>query len=199
MTARRPMALLVALALAVAGCGLSADDEPHLLSAGDLPADLLGSTTSTTVPTSESPTTTAVTIYYLVHRDGVTRLAPTQREVDDGSRPRDRLAALLNPPTADEQAAGLLTSIPATTILLDTKLVEAESTLLVDLSRSLFDVQGQELRNAFAQLVWTATELDGVRRVRFLVEGEEFRAPDEDGAEQAGAVSRADYITLAPQ
>jgi spore germination protein GerM len=182
-----------------AGCGLSANDQPRVIAADDLPPDLAEPTTSSTSLGTQSPTTTPVTIYYLVQQDGVTRLHGVTRDVEDASRPRDRLAALLAPPTPDEQAAGILTSIPADTILVNSQLVEADDELIVDLSRSLFDVQGQELRNAFAQLVWTATELEGVRRVRFLVDGEEFRAPDEDGIEQPGAVARSDYITLAPQ
>lgn len=202
MTARRRTlvrmaAAVVVLATVATGCGVSANDEPHEIASADLPADLAASTTTPTI-SGQSPTTAPVTIYFLVLQDGVTRLRGVTREVEDASRPRDRLAALLTPPSAEEQAAGLLTSIPADTILLDSELVEADDELVVDLSRSLFDVQGEELRNAFAQLVWTATELDGVRRVRFLVDGETFRAPDAAGIEQPGAVTRLDYSILAP-
>jgi spore germination protein GerM len=102
------------------------------------------------------------------------------------------------PPTPAEQAQGLLTSIPADTVLIDTKLDDASGELTIDLSRSLFDIQGQELRNAFAQLVWTATDVPGVRSVRFLVAGNEYRVPDENGIEQPGAVTRANYASLAP-
>jgi spore germination protein GerM len=190
--------LALALLLGVTACGLSPNERPREIATADLPADLATPSTSTSVPTTVSPTSAAVTIYYLVQDNGVTRLRGVTREVADATRPRDRLVALLAPPTPEEQAAGVLTSIPADTILLDSEIVEADQELVVDLSRSLFDVQGQELRNAFAQLVWTATELEGVRRVRFLVDGQEFRAPDEDGIEQPGAVARSDYITLAP-
>jgi spore germination protein GerM len=150
-------------------------------------------TTTTGLP---SPTTTVVTVYYLVQQNGTTRLVARPREVADATRAADRLAALLLPPTPDELAAGILTSIPADTVLIDTDLVGDE--LVVDLSGSLFDVQGEELRNAFAQLVWTATEVEGVRAVRFLVDGEDVNAPDASGIEQAGPVQRGDYILLAP-
>jgi spore germination protein GerM len=196
--ALRGLLAVVVLLGATAGCGLSANDQPRVIAADDLPPDLAEPTSSTTADT-QSPITTPVTIYYLVQQDGVTRLHGVTRDVEDATRPRDRLAALLAPPSPDEQAAGILTSIPADTVLVNSELVEADQELIVDLSRSLFDVQGQELRNAFAQLVWTATELEGVRRVRFLVDGVEFRAPDEDGIEQPGAVARSDYVTLAPQ
>jgi spore germination protein GerM len=153
---------------------------------------------STSTTLGQSPATTSVHVYYLVQTDSITRLVAVQREVKDSTRPRDRIVALLNPPTPAEEAAGLLTSIPAGTRLLDTKRSANGAELTLDLSRSLFDIQGEELRNAFAQLVWTATELPGVQQVRFLVAGKEFRVPNQDGIEQPGAVSRADYASLAP-
>ena len=46
--------------------------------------------------------------------------------------------------------------------------------------------------------MWTATEPDagGYRQVRFLVDGEPTTVLDGDGAEQDGAVTRADYSAL---
>lgn len=192
------IAAVLALLVALSACGLDESREPDVIAAEDLPSDLVSPSTSSTSSTIASPRSASVTIYYLVQRDGVTRLQPVVREVANSVRARDRLAALLSAPTAAEQAQGIVTSIPGDTVLLDTELVDADRELLVDLSRSLFDVQGPELRNAFAQIVWTATEVEGIQRVRFLVEGEEFRAPDEAGVEQPGAVTRADYASLNP-
>lgn len=189
---------VAALAVGLGGCGLSANDEPRVIASGDLPAELADPTAASSTTLAQSPNTDSVLVYYLVQQDGVARLVPVPREVKDATRPRDRLTALLVPPTPAEQADGILTSIPADTVLLETRLVEPDQELVIDLSRSLFDIQGQELRNAFAQLVWTATDIEGVRRVRFLIDGNEYRVPDEDGIEQPGAVSRSDYVTLAP-
>ena len=198
---RRATAALVALALAatalLGGCGVGENDEPHVIAADELPPGLAGETPTTSTSVA-SPTVQAVTVYYLVQQGDVVRLVGVTREVERADRARDRLAAVLTPPSAEEAATGVLTSIPADTALLETELDESDGELTIDLSRSLFDVQGQELRNAFAQLVWTATELPGVRLVRFRVDGEEFRAPDGAGVEQPGAVTRADYATLAP-
>ena len=198
MRTRTRLAAAMVVLAALAGCGLSDDAEPRVIAAGDLPTELADPTSATSTTLGQSPNTDSVLVYYLVQADGVVRLVPVPREVKDSTRPRDRLAALLVPPTPAEQADGILTSIPTDTVLLDTELVEEDQELVVDLSRSLFDIQGQELRNAFAQLVWTATDIEGVRRVRFLVDGQEYRVPDEDGIEQPGAVSRSDYVTLAP-
>jgi spore germination protein GerM len=193
---RRAALLLLAVLLVATGCGLSENREPRVIEAADLPEQLVNPDPATTTTALTSPTTTVVAVYYVVQQGGVTRLVARPREVADATTPADRLAALLEPPTAEEQASGILTSIPADTVVIDTEQTGDE--LTVDLSASLFDVQGEELRNAFAQLVWTATELETVRRVRFLVDGQEVNAPDADGIEQSRPVQRGDYIILAP-
>ena len=189
--------LLAALTV-LSGCGLTANRRPQEIASDDLPVELRNPNASTSTTLGRSPATTSITVYYLVQTDSITRLVGVPREVKDRTRPRDRIVALLAPPTPTEQSQGLLTSIPTGTVLLDAKVNKSGQELTLNLSRSLFDIQGEELRNAFAQLVWTATELPGVQQVRFLVAGKEFRVPDQDGIEQPGAVSRADYATLAP-
>ena len=128
---------------------------------------------------------------------GLTYIEFFQKHAPLNSSP-DRIKALLLPPSADEQRLGLINSIPTDTVLLNTELVPASGELVVNLSGALFDVQGKELANAFAQLVWTVTELPEVRQVRFRVDGRAYRAPNADGVEQQGAVTRGDYNGLAP-
>lgn len=199
--ARRRVALallVLALLTSVAACGVSADDEPVAIPAGDLPPDLLDPNPPTSTTLSSS-STTSVTVYLLVRSGDTTRLTPVEREVPDATSRDDVIGALLAPPSREEQALGLISSIPADTVLLDTERVEADEELVVDLSGDLFDVQGSELANAFAQIVWTVTELEGVRQVRFRIDGAGARAPDAEGTEQPGAVTRADYAALAPR
>ena len=146
MTRRaRPRAAIAAvlLALAAAGCGLQANDHPEDIASADLPPDLAAPSTSSSTSSTITPTSSSVTIYYLVQQDGVTKLHGVARDVADANRPRDRIAALLAAPTATEQATGILTSIPTDTLLLDSELVPADQELVVDLSRSLFDVLGR--------------------------------------------------------
>jgi spore germination protein GerM len=188
--------VLLAVVALLAACGVPANDDPHVIAAEQVPEGLLDPQPSTST-SSPTPAVQAVTVYYLVQQEGVARLVGVTWEVSDASWSRDRLLAVLAPPTPEETRAGILTSIPLDTELLDTERT-APGELTIDLSRSLFDIQGQELRNAFAQLVWTATELPEVQRVRFRVDGQEFRAPNEAGIEQPGAVARADYLGLAP-
>ena len=188
----------VAVVIGLGACGVAADDEPQAIQPEDVPSDLLDPNPPTSTTLSGSPTT-SVTVYLLVRTGSTTRLAPTEREVGDASSRGERIAALLLPTSAEEQEEGLISSIPSDTVLLDTELVEASDELVVNLSGALFDVQGPELANAFAQIVWTVTELEGVRQVRFRVDGETYRAPDAEGIEQDGAVTRADYSDVAPR
>lgn len=177
------------LVASLAGCGLSADEEPQAIT-----SELLEPTERTV--TTLTGTTTPATVYLLVRQGDATMLAEVERPVADPARPADRIEAVLEPVSAAEQARGFVSSIPADTVLLDTELDEDSGELLVNLSGALFDVQGKELANAFAQLVLTATEIDGVESVRFEVDGEPYRAPNADGIEQEGAVTAADYRSL---
>lgn len=199
MTARRLLACVLVLGLLVgAGCGVTADEQPRRIEAADLPPDLLDPSPPSTTTIPGSTATASVTVYFVLRKGDTTRLAPVRRDVAAASRAADRINAILAPTSADEQKLGLITSIPTDTVLLDTTLVSDGHELIVNLSGSLFDVQGKELANAFAQLVWTVTEIEGVRQVRFKVDGETYRAPNADGIEQDGAVTRSDYSSLAP-
>jgi spore germination protein GerM len=188
---------LVALLVLLAGCGVSADREPRAIDPGDLPADLLDPTPSSS--TTLAGSTTAVTVYLLSRTGDETRLVAVRRKVEDANSAGDRISALLAPVSKEEQGDGLMSSIPSDTVLLDTDQIEANHELVVDLSGALFDVQGKELANAFAQIVWTVSEMAGIDQVRFRVDGEEYRAPNAEGIEQQGAVTKADYRSLAPR
>jgi spore germination protein GerM len=188
---------VVVLGLLVAACGVAADGEPEVIGANEVPTDLLSPNPSTS--TTIEGATSSVVVYLLRRTGSGTRLVAVQREVEDPTRPGERIDALLQPTTPDEQARGLTSSIPTDTVLLSApQLDPTTQELVVDLSGALFDVEGTELAQAFAQIVWTVTQLEGVRRVRFLVDGEPQRAPDEDGVEQDGAVTIVDYRSLAP-
>lgn len=198
MTRRLLLALLVLLALA-GGCGLTEDSGPQAIAPENLPPDLLdpGAGTNTTV--SESPGTASVDVYFLEEVGDAVRLAAMQRKVANTADPGDRLAALFTQPTDAEAAQGLVTAIPADTALRSMPVLNEDTNeLVLDLSNEFLSIEGPELAKAFAQIVWTVTELDGVRQVRFLVDGDEIRAQDANGAEQEGAVTRGDYTALAP-
>jgi spore germination protein GerM len=199
VTRRLLVALLAVLALAAGGCGLSEDGDPNAIAPENLPPDLLDPTPDTSTTISQQPGT-SVGVYLLEEAGDEVRLVEVPRDVADESDPGDRLGALFAQPSEQEATAGLITSIPADTMLRAMPVLNEEtSELVLDLSSEFLSIEGPELPKAFAQIVWTVTLLDGVRQVRFLVDGEAIRAQDADGAEQEDAVTRADYNALAPR
>jgi spore germination protein GerM len=82
------------------------------------------------------------------------------------------LTELFNGLTKDEQQSRRWrTSIPA-----DTKLVSAvqepDGTLVIDLNQPFFQATSEAQIKAVAQIVFTATGIEGVQRVKILVEGQ---------------------------
>ncbi len=190
---RRLVIALVALAALVGGCGLSEDSSPHAIAPENLPPDLLDpeAGTSTTLSPSGSE---SVNVYFLETVGDEVSLFKVERQVPDADDPGDRLIALLAQPSEDEAAKGLTTSIPADTTLRAVPVLNEETgELVIDLSSEFLSIEGPELPKAFAQIVWTVTEPGSdVELVRFLVDGEEIRAQNADGAEQE-TVRREDY------
>lgn len=191
--------LTIAAIVLAAGCGLSENAEPEAISPDNVPPDLLDPNPPTSTTEPASPNTTPVTVWFLKERSGEPPvLTPVQRDVADPARPGQRIGALLDqPPTEDEQDDGISTFIPTGVRLLDADIDPSRQLLVIDLSQEIFDVEGQGLSNAFAQLVWTAAEVDGVRQVRFRVDGEDIQALDASGSERS-VVNTGDYRSLAP-
>jgi len=187
--------------LGATGCGLSENSEPQAIPPENLPIGLLDPNPSSSTTLPESGATTTITVYFLTRDGDTTVLAPVEREVKtvDAAMPGARIAALFAQPTADEQDLGFTTSVPADTTLLRAPPQANEGDdLIIDVSSELFSVQGQDLANAFAQIVWTVSEIPGVRGVHFLRDGVDIAALDAEGTEQEGAVTMADYRSLAP-
>lgn len=195
---RGTLLALVAVLLVGVGCGLSEDSSPQAIAPENLPPDLLDPNPGSSSTVAESADTTSVGVFFLEQIGDQQRLAAVDREVIDPTSPSQRLSALLSqPPDADE---GFTTSIPADTMLLEVRQIRADDELILFLSSELFDVEGEELAKAFAQIVYTVTEPEagGFRRVRFVVDNEPRRALDADLVEQEGAVTRGDYRAWRP-
>ena len=186
--------VLLAVAALAAGCGLPTDDEPQELSADAVPFDLLAGPT-TTVATRPGPTTELVNLYF---RD-TERLVAVPEEVGatggTAPEPNEVIQALLDT-TGEELDPGVRSAIPPGTVLRGTR--QTGGVLTIDLSDQFTTVEGTLLIFAVAQLVYTATELPGVNRVRFAIDGERISVPDDEGVEQEDPVTPSDYLAIAP-
>jgi spore germination protein GerM len=186
-------AMVASLAL-VGGCGIESDSSPRELADDQVPEELVApSTTGSTAAGTDAPTRTRV-IWFLSDE----LLTQSPREVEVRAEVEGVIEALLVGPSPQEQDAGLTTSIPAGTELIDADLDEDSGLLTINLSEALELAEGSELTNAVAQLVYTATDFsDSIDQVRFQIEGQ-VRSVPTDGGANAAAVTRADYADLDP-
>lgn len=195
---------VLACGLLVISCGIPLDDEPIVIANDELPQVLqTGSSTTTTLPDLLSE---AVTIYLLDPGDGEAQLARVERQVpvvDAGTEIAGViLEQLLAGPTSEEQLEANLTSAivasdetPISVVSLERPV---EDQLVVVLSEAPA-IEGSDRTAAFAQLVFTLTELSNVDQVRFAVRDE--NGSDEDisvstGSEEGDvrrAVDRTDF------
>lgn len=112
-------------------------------------------------------------------------------------RARYWLGLLLAGPTGPDQEVGATTAIPEGTELLGVEL--QGDVLFVDLT-SEFESGGGSLSMQLrvAQVVYTATQFEGVERVRILIDGEEVEAIGGEGLIVAEPLSRRDFQDHAP-
>lgn len=196
-TRRSVVALLVATSLTT-GCTVSTNEEPVAI--GD-PFGLLEPTTTTSTTTPQAVTKGTV-IYFLRSSDGTVTLTPVTREVDVSADVQEVMGNLftVRPDGAERpDEAGLTSAIPESAVLLGTSFASADSGRLIVDVRGLFGndgIQGNDLRNALAQIVWTATENVDVREISFRNNGAEVDAIVGNGRIADGPVNRNDYQAL---
>jgi len=192
MNRPRSVAVVVMVCAALlAACGLPKDRNPREIAADKVPSGLLGP--STTTQGESVPGGTDVSLYFV---DGA-KLRKVQRTAQrrDVRLVLDQLVQGLG----DRDPLGITTAIPK-----DTKVVDTHfdgQNLVVTLSNEMLNVQSTEQRNAFAQLVYTASDLS--------IPGVIFRVLDSSGNPQdvqpvtdsgthGGALSKSDYEQEAP-
>ena len=186
---RRAAAVVLASALLVA-CGIDADTEPR-----DIPPDRQVELAVDTERDAGEATGTARV--YLIAPGGVGSsdvLGSVARDVDE--TPADLLGALLQGPNESEFEAEYRTAIPENTTLRTAVL--RGGTLRVDLSDELLQLSGETLVDAIAQIVFTSSEIDGVRSVKIVVEGADQQWPAGNGQLQSSPLTVYDFPGFVP-
>jgi hypothetical protein len=130
-------------------------------------------------------------------------LAPTDAEEpqrlrsvlrDVGSTAASVLNSLFAGPNAAERAEGLDTAIPAETVLQTAR--TTGEILTIDVNDVFAELTPDGLRLAVAQIVTTATQIDGIRAVQLRVEGEERVWPMGNGELTDRPLTAFDYPGL---
>jgi hypothetical protein len=101
------------------------------------------------------------------------------------------IEVLLLGPNAEELEAQWVSNIPSGTEVLSTR--SQGNVFTIDLSRDLIGLTGGPLAQAVAQIVYTASELDGVDAVQITVEGESLPFPKGNGDSTTGQLRVYDY------
>lgn len=193
---RRVYGLVAAVALLLAsGCDVPTNDEPVELSG---PFSRLDTTTTSSTTSPQVDGREAI-VYMLRTEGGTTVLVSIPRRVGSDGGVQENLRNLFSqPPVADDPAEqGLTSAIPAGATLLgaEPSAVDADR-LIVDV-RGLFGDQGPQgvtLRNALAQIVWTATHpTTGFNEVVFRNDGQPADALVDNLETTGDAVDREDY------
>jgi spore germination protein GerM len=161
---KRLLVLLLAV-MALAACGIPNDSQPRDVADNER-LELSGQKAPAQAASSVGPK-----VYFLSQApSGQDRLQPAGRNVS--STPTAVLTELFNGLTKDEQQERRWrTSIPADTKLMSA-VQESDGTLVIDLNQAFFQATSENQIKAVAQIVFTATGIDGVQRVKILVEGQ---------------------------
>lgn len=187
-------ALSVAHAIAfVAGataCGIASDDGPRDIPAADQVELGLGGD-------SNAGAAIGTARVYFLSPEVVGQAALLESVARDvAETPTALLQALLAGPNQTEQANQFRTALPVGTELLDTR--RQGFVLRLDLSDAVLELSGQVLITAIAQIVFTASEIEGVRGVTILVDGADQQWPVGSGELTSTPLTVYDYPGLVP-
>jgi len=185
---RRAIAFLALACMAGSACGISADDTPRNIPAAEqaqLGLDNDG---------SAGAATGTARVYLLApdtsgQSQGLVAVARDVTESADGL-----LTALFAGPNTTELADQLRTALPTGLQLLS--VTRRGALLRVNVSTDLLQLSGQVLVAAIAQIVFTASELDGVQSVQILIDGADQQWPAGNGELQSRPLTVYDYPSL---
>jgi spore germination protein GerM len=187
------LAVVAVSVLAATGCGVQVDDSPREIPASDVPPGLLSS--STTMPPDSSAVETTTQPIYLVNDSN--RLVAVDRQIVSPASVGNLLAALMQGPTDEESSNGLRsTVIPQASIV---GVQPVGDTALVSVSDEFRSIPAQDQIRALAQIVFTATDVEGIQSVQVQVNQEPAEVPRGDGSVTSAPLTRLDYGAFAPE
>ena len=190
--ARGVAVALVVAVLGLAACSAPVDSGPKTLRAASIPANLRAetSTTTTTVPTGASE---EVTIYFIGSDD---RLSPVTRRISSPVTLEKVLQSLFAGPT-EAETVSLRTAISPDTAVLGAPIEARIATVNVSKDFAFGTLPDQIV--AFAQVVFTAVDVEGVTGVLFAQNGHRLDVPDGDGKNVSAPLGRASYAQVTPR
>lgn len=184
---RSALALTVAVAFVAAACGDTGTTAPPV-SSTSTPA------TTTTVPaTTTTAPRTGNTVVYFARGEKLGAVARALPAADAAGV----LNALMAGPTGDEAAAGFTSAIPTGTRV--DKVTVAGDLATVDLSQQFASGGGSlSMMLRVAQVTYTVTQLPGVQRVKYQLDGKDITALGGEGLVLTSPQTRRDLEDVQP-
>ncbi len=180
-----PVALIL---VTLAGCGVRAQSQATPFARDDVPFGLTARSTTTRPTPTTAATANRFTLFFVtglslvtVDRGGPTAVSPTAA-----------IRALLRGPSESEAASGLRSLIPSDASVRGVSVRDGVATLRLE-GQFVDDADATARGLALAQLVYTATAIPGIDRVRLRLGGKLVALPRGDGELTNGPVGRGDY------
>ncbi|GLY26147.1 hypothetical protein Misp04_58780 [Micromonospora sp. NBRC 101691] len=188
---RRPSlrrAALVAAAgvLALAGCGVSAEQVPREVTPPQGPFPAVGSP----APAATESGTVVQRLCYV--RDD--RLVMVNRRVRALPTAREQIELLLDGPVAGEQDDRLTSALTGVNVVTDVRVADGGATVAV--GERLAGTGRNDEVLAFGQIVCTLTSRADVDRVTFVQGGQRLGVPRADGSLSTAPLTAADYAAM---
>ena len=177
------------MVLAASGCGIPQDSSPASIQS-TFPES---ATPQTEMQVSEESRT--FTIYLL---DADSRLIPVTRELSGSElKITDLINELIANPTKAESEMALSTAVPVG-LSLDGVTVDGERAAINFEPGGLEIIEGEQLTEALAQIVWSVTESGDVVSLTISIADEIKTWPTPDEGDQ-NSLTRGQFISYAPQ
>ncbi len=175
--------------LIVTGCGIPEDSSPQSIQT-IFPEN--------TIPQVDSPTSEESRTFRIYLLDAESRLTPVARELSGSElRITDLINELIANPTEAETNMSLSTAVPVG-LSLDGVSLEGETATINFEPGGLEIVEGDQLSEALAQIVWSVTETGDVTRIIISIDNEVKTWPTPDEGDQ-NILTRGQFISYAPE
>ncbi len=173
-----------------AGCGVPTNSSPRAVPDAEVP-DVLDAVSETIEPTSPTEVSQEPVAIWFARDD---QLVAAVHRITGPPTVESVVAELLGGPSDAERERGMRTAIADPEAV--GEIVVERGVASVELTARFAELPASDQVVAIAQIVLTTTDLRGVGRVRFTLEGEEVAVPLPDGTTTTDAVSRDDYLSL---
>ena len=196
---RRTVLVVISVGIVAMGCTLRSDEKPRAIPKDAVPKALSQQNPSSTT-TQPATSDTQQRVVYLVRAQGATETLVSQRvairtPANPQDLPRAVIERLINNPPVSDKSEFTSAIPPGTTIR---SVVQKDDILYVDL-RNLGSIEGTRQRLAVAQIVFTATAIEGINGVHFSIDGSPSAVPLDDRSSEIGAqITRDDFPKLRP-